>query len=656
MSVAALDIAFTDALDLYRAAGWKRSFPLPAREKDPPPEGITGAAGQAPTPETLATFRRSAWDSNIGVAMPQDLIGIDIDQYGTKKGAENLAALEQRLGIHLPPTVRSTSRGPDDPSGIRLYRVPPGLIWRGELCSGVELIAWNYRYAVVWPSTHPEGREYRWYDEAGDPLDQPPLVAGDHPDLPWQFVAEGTRDPDVPADYKPASPQRAVREEWHPRVAAKFDEYINRNGGARHEAALAASMALARYEHLGLPGATTALDELGQRFVDDITPDRGDPRKAAAEWGRLLSGGQYKAQTTESTVLREREDEAALHDSIQQIAGPTASNGTSTPPPEVSPFASSLLTSEQIAELPPPQWLIQNFLVRNSLAILYGSSGSAKTFLAIDWALHVATGSHWNQHAIDHKHSVLYVIAEGAAGVGRRLEAWKTHHRIYQLTNHEPVMWRPQAVNLTALAEAYEVCDYAASQPPALIIFDTLARCTVGAEENSARDMGLVIDHLDRIRVASGACVLVIHHTGKDGAAGARGSSAIRGAVDTELEVTAVDRRLTLKVTKQKDGAEALPLRLDRIDVAESCVLVPASYLNDTDELGAGEQSTLEALREVQVPGGVSASVWRVAAPAGERTFYNHRSKLLERGLVINLGSDGQPRYQIKGDETPEGF
>jgi hypothetical protein len=296
-----LDTGFAEAFDMYRAAGWARSFPLPTREKEPPPKGITGRAGQAPTPETLAAFRRSSWDSNLGIAIPKDLIGIDVDQYGDKHGAAHLAALEDELGVCLPPAVRSSSRGADNPSGIRLYRVPPGLDWKGELCPNVEIISWHDRYAVVWPSVHPEGRGYQWHDDDGDTLERPPLVAGDHPDLPWQFIAHATKDPDVPADYKAPEPRREAI--WHPKVTLAFDRFPGT--GSLHANARTASMALARYEQLQLDGATAALDELGTRFITTVEDER-DRRGVAAEWGRLLTGARYKARTTESTVLRDR--------------------------------------------------------------------------------------------------------------------------------------------------------------------------------------------------------------------------------------------------------------------------------------------------------------------------------------------------------------
>jgi hypothetical protein len=301
VSATEFDIGFAEAFDMYRASGWARSFPLSVGTKDPPPKGITGRDGEAPDFQTVAMFRRAQWNSNIGIAMPQDLIGIDVDQYGDKRGAEHLAALENHLGVRLPPAIRSSSRGADNPSGIRLYRVPPGLDWKGELCPDVEIISWHDRYAVVWPSIHPEGRNYEWYGDDGDILERPPLVASDHPDLPWQFIAHATKDPDVPADYEAPEPRREAI--WHPKVTLAFDRFPGI--GSLHTNARNASMALARYEQLQLDGATAALDELGVRFITTVEDNR-DRRGVAAEWGRLLTGARYKARTTESTVLRDQ--------------------------------------------------------------------------------------------------------------------------------------------------------------------------------------------------------------------------------------------------------------------------------------------------------------------------------------------------------------
>lgn len=84
-------VTCADAISIYRASGWMKVFPLPARKKKHPPTGITGRDGTAPDIATIAEFRRWPVDSNIGIAMPQDLLGVDVDQYGDKRGADNLA-------------------------------------------------------------------------------------------------------------------------------------------------------------------------------------------------------------------------------------------------------------------------------------------------------------------------------------------------------------------------------------------------------------------------------------------------------------------------------------------------------------------------------------------------------------------------------------
>src|SRR5690606_13091125 len=147
-----------------------------------------------------------------------------------------------------------------------------------------------------------------------------------------------------------------------------------------------------------------------------------------------------------------------------------------------------------------------------------------------------------------------------------------------------------------------------------LIVIDTLARSIVGVDENSAKDMGGVIKHLDQLRRATGSTILLVHHTGKDASAGARGSSALRAAMDTELEVTAAGQLMTLKVKKQREAAAAAPMRLTRVEVSDSCVLVPAGSVKDDDNLSDGALAVLEVLREVSGPDGISGTKWQTAA------------------------------------------
>lgn len=330
-----------------------------------------------------------------------------------------------------------------------------------------------------------------------------------------------------------------------------------------------------------------------------------------------------------------------------------------TPPVSaLEAFETSLLDNDGIRSLPPPEWLIADYLAQDSLALLYGPSGTSKTFLALDWAMHVSTGLWWHGHEVK-QGRVLYVIAEGARGIGRRIDAWEEHHEERMSTaglwdGTEVIDWRPEALNLFDPLAVAPLILAAMYRRPALIVFDTLARCTLGAEENSAKDMGQVVAALDQIRTQTKACVLLVHHTGKDAANGARGSSALKAAMDTELEITAVDHRLVVKVTKQKDDEEARPLKLNRVNVGDSCVLVSAGNPAVTEEVGASAMETLASLREIEVPGGIPASAWELACTASRRAFYRYRAELLAHGLVRNVGTDSRPRYVVAEISTQE--
>ena len=77
--------------------------------------------------------------------------------------------------------------------------------------------------------------------------------------------------------------------------------------------------------------------------------------------------------------------------------------------------------------------------------------------------------------------------------------------------------------------------------------------------------------------------MLIIHHPGKDASKGARGSSALLGAVDTEIEI--VDRKIV--PTKQRDVelGEAIGFKLQPVpigvdedgDIIVSCVIEEAA-------------------------------------------------------------------------------
>lgn len=206
-------------------------------------------------------------------------------------------------------------------------------------------------------------------------------------------------------------------------------------------------------------------------------------------------------------------------------------------------------------------YAIKGYLPANSLCSIYGPSGSYKSFLAVSWACHVATGRAWAGHRVV-RGAVMYVVGEGGVGVPRRVKAWEMAYnedmpvRSLYLVNRPVFPVRESEVKevLIAAKQIQAEC----GQKIELIVFDTLARCFGGSDENDARDMGAFIEGCDHIKRETGAVVLVVHHSGKDEAKGARGSSAFRAALDAEFHVKREDdaKALILSCTKMKDAEE----------------------------------------------------------------------------------------------------
>jgi hypothetical protein len=315
--------------------------------------------------------------------------------------------------------------------------------------------------------------------------------------------------------------------------------------------------------------------------------------------------------------------------------------------PPRTPMSSRLLNMRQLRALPTPEPLVSTMFDLDTLALLYGRRGSYKSFLGVDWGLHISYGRRWHTHPVT-AGPVIYVCAEGSQGLGLRTTAWQQHHGVMNDTERFLVL--PEAVNLMSPASAGDLADLAGSMGAHLVVIDTLARCTVGGDENSSRDMGIAIEQLDVIRKRSGACVLAVHHSGKDSTAGARGSSALEAAFDSVFEISASDELVTVKTTKQKHHAEGNPWYLRAVPTGASVVLALNSIA--ADEVSTSVLETLSALAQVQVSGGVSASAWLVVAARPEQTFYRHRKTLLTTGLVDNVGSDKQPRYQVSDAGT----
>ncbi len=210
-------------------------------------------------------------------------------------------------------------------------------------------------------------------------------------------------------------------------------------------------------------------------------------------------------------------------------------------------------------------WLIDAVIPEAPITMIYGASGSGKTFVALDMAAAIATGTVWRGRAVKQT-PVLYVCAEGATGFKMRLRAYQAAKGT-SLT-HMSVL-AGVTPDLRSAAEMQELINAVEGQEFGVMVIDTLAASAPGANENSSEDMGRVLHHCKHLHIATGASIILVHHSGKDDSKGSRGWSGLKGNVDAEIEVARDGEKRRMTVTKMKDGVdgEVLPFTLKPIDV-----------------------------------------------------------------------------------------
>ena len=312
--------------------------------------------------------------------------------------------------------------------------------------------------------------------------------------------------------------------------------------------------------------------------------------------------------------------------------------------PKTPVLADKLLTRSALLELPDPQPLIGNVLDQGTVALLYGKWGTGKSFIAQDWGANVATGRAWQGRETEQRR-VLYIAAEGAHGLKGRLAAWESGW--HQQINDGTLDILPQPVNLTRAVDAANLAALIAWNGYGFVIIDTLARCMVGADENSAKDCGLVVDMLHQLRQQTPGgrgVILGVHHAGKDGKT-FRGSTTFEAGADTVYAVTLDEAVIILDRQKRKDGpiVDRHELKLGPIEGTASCVV-------ESSHLGSETTKRAETLFSHFVSHfadiGATRADLRDSVDLPRATFYRALNDLVRTGELINEGTRKRPFYR----------
>lgn len=296
-------VGYRSVAAAYRQAGWQQVIPLPHAAKTPPPAGTTGSRQTPVTSQQVQQWMEDEpadqpW--NVGVIMPTNVIALDIDQAAgherKEDGATTLRQLEQELGT-LPPTW--TSGHTNGMYGHRFYRVPTGMEFEGGAGPGIDILQHHHRYAVAYPSIHPDGSQYQWHTPDGQPARRIPQV-GELPLLPDTWIRRLRKQPTRMQPRRiDTTPLRRMDDD--PRMCRAINRYLDKllanpaGKGSRHDTMLQAAWALVRFQEEGHKGALDALAQLKPYFLREVAPDRkGGEREAETEYNRIVASALEK--------------------------------------------------------------------------------------------------------------------------------------------------------------------------------------------------------------------------------------------------------------------------------------------------------------------------------------------------------------------------
>ncbi|MDA8751115.1 helicase RepA family protein [Planktomarina temperata] len=314
------------------------------------------------------------------------------------------------------------------------------------------------------------------------------------------------------------------------------------------------------------------------------------------------------------------------------------------------PAPRKILTLISDVELKDPEYLIDDVIEEKSLIGLIGPSGSGKTFVALDIALSLATGKDY--HGFDaSKGLVIMSAGEGHLGIPRRAEAWCKHNRSnlhaasFAITDRAVDLFNEAPLN----AFCKEVEEIAKTRGnPKLIIIDTVARHMAGKDENNAKEMGELVQTADKLKHDYQCAVMLVHHTGHNNQDRARGSTAFKGALDTEILVKSLgENDIVVSCEKQKDGPEFDTMQFLKVSVDPSLASQQVTRSVSKAKLTSNQAMAMDAFYEATkgnvAAAGLALDEWRPFFnerhtgdnQASKNTaFARARKELVDKGLI----------------------
>lgn len=530
---------YADTADAYWRAGWRGVLPLPHRRKKLPPTGYTGSTGTDPAYPDVATWMQDG-ERNICLRMPAHVIGIDVDAYGDKAGAFTLREREAEWG-QLPPTWRSTSRD-DGVSGIRLYRIPVGLAWPGEVGPGIETVRRDHRYVVCAPSVHPDtGDTYRWIDPDGIVAIRGVVPDPDRlPFLPDAWV-EGLSGGELAKEAKRNSLATDAAMLW---VAQRPDasgvpckrmetacaaSVADLRDHSAHQSALAGAARLLRLADEGHSGVVPSIVRLREGFIAEVTraervilkKQRRSAAEAQREWSDILvSGVNFVSADPANLPVCDCDGlltEAIVGDAEPARDEPADPEEPRSKFPQMVDGATFILNAP---EQPPAVWGFGEAVVWSegeSLTIV-GPPGVGKTTLGGQVVkARIKGGAVLGYGVAPTTSKVLYLAMDRPAQIARSLRRHFTEDD-RDILAERLVVWKgpPPADVAKNTSVLVSLCKLAGADT---VVVDSIKDAAIGLSND---EVGAAYNQARQLVLAAGIQVMELHHMVKRGPNGSK--------------------------------------------------------------------------------------------------------------------------------------
>lgn len=546
---------FAETFTAYWEAGWRSILPMPSKKKFPPPDGTTGAKAQPLSYPDLQAYADDGTRTNIALHMADGLIGLDVDAYDGKTGAQTLEQLQTELGV-LPATFVSTARV-GTPSGIRLFRGPVGQEYLTAL-PGIEILQAHHRYAMVWPSWNPKATAtYVWIDETtGEILTAPPKPA-DIPELPAAWVARLRVDNKARADKSDLSHIEAAHvllglPKGQPCAHIKRAAGNAVTGEARHESYRNAQLAVLRLGRSGCPGAEPVLQRLRATFLAEMKATGEDLAARSNDWQRgLVGAAQIVATQPQGVGCPDIDDGPAQ---FSPRPGPTSAGDQNRSPEPATGARSLSLTAASSITPRRVRWCWHERMAMGALSLVAGPEGLGKSTFVYWLAAEVTQGRLPGEHLGTPK-AVLIAATEDSWAhtvVPRLIAAGADLERVYRV-DVTTTLGTDGALSLPADIPALGTA--AQDVDAGLLVLDPLtSRLSAGLDTHKDSETRLALEPLVSFADRYSVAVVGIMHFNKSG-----GTDPLN-LVMASKAFTAVARSVSTVIKDPDDDTEAARL------------------------------------------------------------------------------------------------